>query len=95
MSPDPRGVDSLRCGTLGELMMISAALALIAVAFAAGYSTYLPRWRQQPRQELRSLDWRTYRSPTRLKYFDEHSPTPVVLSLLVVAAVGFVLRRYG
>jgi hypothetical protein len=76
--------------TLGELMMIAAALALLAVAFAAGYQPYY-----RLRQQRRSLDWRTYRFPTRLKYFDEHSPSTVVFSLLIVAAVGFVLRHYG
>ncbi len=78
--------------TLGEVLMIGAALALIVVAYAAGYQTNLP-WR--PFQRLPSLDWRTYLSPDRVKYFDEHSPSPIVVSLLLVAAVGFVLRHYG
>jgi hypothetical protein len=48
-------------------------------------------WR--PRRN--ALDRRTYRSPNRLKYFDDHSPTPIVVWLIVVAATGFVRRRYG
>jgi hypothetical protein len=78
--------------TVGEVLMVVAALALIAVAFAAGYQTNL---RRLPFQRLPSLDWRTYQAANRLKYFDEHSPSPTVVALLLVAAVGFVLRHYG
>jgi high-affinity Fe2+/Pb2+ permease len=57
--------------TLGEVIMIAAALALVAVgaALAAGYQRY-----DRPLREfLRSGEWPILRSPFRLKFFDEHS----------------------
>jgi hypothetical protein len=77
--------------TLGEVIMIAAALALVAVALAAGYSPYFLQWREL----LRSGDWRAFQSRDRLKFFDEHSVWTVFLPLLLVAGVGLVLRQYG
>jgi hypothetical protein len=77
--------------TLGEGIMIAAALALVAVAISAGYSPYFLQWREL----LRSGDWRAFGSRHRLKFFDEHSVWTVFLPLLLVAGVGLLLRHYG
>jgi hypothetical protein len=77
--------------TLGEVIMIAAALALVAVAFAAGY----PRFDWPLRAFLRSGEWPVLRSPFRLKFFHEHSAWTVFLPLFLVLGVGWVLRHYG
>jgi hypothetical protein len=77
--------------TLGEVMMTVAALALIAVALTAGYQPYFREWRGL----LRSGDWQAYRSPNRLRFFDDHSVWIAFLPLFLVAGVGWVLSRYG
>lgn len=77
--------------TVGEVIMIAAALALVAAAIAAGYNPYFLQWREL----LRSGDWRAFQSRYRLKFFDEHSVWTVFLPLLLVAGVGWVLRHYG
>lgn len=68
--------------------MIAAALALISVAFAAGY----PRFDRPLREYIRSGKWRVLHSPFRLKFFDEHSPWTVFLPLFLVLGLGWVLR---
>ena len=76
--------------TLGEVIMIAAALALVAVAIAAGYS-----WNNRPLRELfRPIEWPVRPSPY-LKFFDEHSAWTVLLPLFLVLGVGWVLRHYG
>jgi hypothetical protein len=76
--------------TLGEVIMIAAALALVAVAFAAGYSLF-----DRPLRELlRPVKWPVRLSPY-LKFFDEHSAWTVFLPLFLVIGVGWVLRHYG
>ena len=70
--------------------MIAAALALVAVAFAAGYS----RFDRPLREFFRSGEWPVRPSPY-LKFFDEHSAWTVFLQLFLVLGVGWVLRHYG
>jgi len=77
--------------TLGEVIMIAAALALVAVAFAAGY----PRFDRPWREFFRSGEWPVLRSPFGIKFFDEHSAWTVFLPLFLVIGVGWVLRHYG
>jgi hypothetical protein len=77
--------------TLGEVIMIAAALALVAVAFAAGYQ----RFDRPLRALLGSGEWPVLRSPFRLKFFDRHSAWAVFLPLFLVLGVGWVLRHYG
>jgi hypothetical protein len=76
--------------TLGEVVMIAAALALVAVAFAAGSS----RFDRPLREFFRSGELPVRLSP-HLKFFDEHSAWTVFLPLFVVFGVGWVLRHYG
>jgi hypothetical protein len=76
--------------TAGEVIMFAAALALLAVVFAAGYS----RFDRPLREFLRSGEWPVRSSPY-LKFFDEHPPWAVFLPLFLVLGVGWVLRHYG
>jgi hypothetical protein len=77
--------------TLGEVIMIAAALALLAVAFPAGYRRF-----DRPLSEfLRSGEWPALRSPFRLKFFDEHSAWTVFLPLFLLIGVGWLLHRFG
>jgi len=76
--------------TLGDVIMATAALGLVAVAIAAGYSMY-----DRPLRELlRSGEWPVRPSPY-IKFFDEHSAWTVFLPLFLVIGVGWVLRHYG
>ena len=71
--------------------MIAAALALVAVAFAAGYRRF-----DRPLHEfLRSGEWPVLRSPFGLTFFDKHSAWTVFLPLFLVLGVGWVLSHYG
>jgi hypothetical protein len=90
MIPEPSGSRLREMRTLGEVVMIAAALALVAVAFAAGYS----RFDRPLREVLRSGEWLVRPSPY-LKFFDEHSAWTVFLPLFLVIGVGWVLRHYG
>jgi hypothetical protein len=81
----------MRMRTLGDVIMIAAALALVAVAFAAGYQRF-----DRPLRELsRSGDLPVLRSPFRLKFFDEHSPWAIFLPLFLVLGAGWVLHHDG
>jgi hypothetical protein len=77
--------------TLGDVIMIAAALALVGVAFAAGY----PRFDRPLREFLRSGEWPVRPSSPHLKFFREHSAWTVFLPLFLVLGVGWVLRHYG
>lgn len=76
---------------LGEVIMIAAAVALVAVACAAGYSLFDRPWREL----LRPVELPVRRSPPYLKFFNDHSVWTVVLPLFLVLGVGWVLRHYG
>ena len=77
--------------TLGEVIMIVAALALVAVACAAGYSQQFNR---SLRELFRPVEWPFRRSPY-LTFFDEHSAWTVFLPLFLVLGVGWALRHFG
>lgn len=77
--------------TLGEVIMIAAALALVAVPFAAGYTGFA----RPLREFLRSGEWPVRRSPFQLKFFDEQSAWTVFVPLFLVLGVGWVIRHYG
>ncbi len=75
--------------TLGEVIMIAAALAIIAVAVAY-------QWFDRPLREfLRSGEWRVLRPHFGLKFFNEHSAWAVFLPLFLLLGVGWGLRHYG
>jgi len=77
--------------TLGDVIMAAAALGLVAVVIAAGYSMY-----DRPvREPLRSGELPVRRPSPYLKFFDEHSAWTVLLPLFLVLGVGWVLRHYG
>jgi hypothetical protein len=78
--------------TLGEVIMIAAALACLAVAVAAGYG-YLMGDRPL-REVFRPLEWPVRPAPY-LKFFDEHSAWTVLLPPFLILGVGWVLRHYG
>jgi hypothetical protein len=75
--------------TLGDVIMIAAALALVAVLIVAGYSPP-----DRPLREFKPIEWPMHRSPY-LKFFDEHSAWTVFLPLFLILGVGWVLRHYG
>lgn len=79
--------------TLGEVIMTAAALALVAVAWAAGYQRFNRPFDMPLRQYLRGerpvIRWRG------LKFFDEHSPWTVFLPLFLLVGVGWLLSHYG
>jgi hypothetical protein len=78
--------------TLGEVIMIAAALACFAVAVAAGYGYLLG---DRPLREFfRPLEFAVRPSPY-LKFFEEHSMWTVLLPLFLVLGVGWGLRHYG
>lgn len=78
--------------TLGEVIMIAAALASFVVAVAAGYG-YLAGDRPL-REFFRPLEWPVRPSPY-LKFFEDHSAWTVLLPLFLVFGVGWVLRDFG
>jgi uncharacterized membrane protein YphA (DoxX/SURF4 family) len=78
--------------TLGEVIMIAAALACFAVAVAAGYGYLLG---DRPLREFfRPVEFGVH-PPPYLKFFEEHSAWTVLLPLLLVFGVGWVLHHYG
>jgi hypothetical protein len=77
--------------TLGDVIMVAAALGLVAVAIAAGYSLLQDR---PLREFFKPVEWPLRRSPY-LKFLDEHSEWTVLLPLFLVLGVGWVLRHYG
>ena len=77
--------------TLGDVIMIAAVLALIAVACAAGYS---PQFNRPFRELFRPFEWPFRRSPY-LKFFDEHSAWTVFFPLFLLLGFGWMLRHYG
>jgi hypothetical protein len=77
--------------TLGDVIMVVAALGLVAVVIAAGYSLS-----DRPLRELfRPVEWPPVRRSPYLKFFDEHSAWTVLLPLFLVLGVGWALRHYG
>jgi hypothetical protein len=77
--------------TLGDVIMIAAALALFAIAVAAGYELYNRLWRQLRRPG----EWLFSRSPYRLKFFDEHSAWALFLPFFLILGVGWGPRHCG
>jgi hypothetical protein len=76
--------------TLGEVIMIAAVLAILAVVFAAGYFL-----NDRPLREVfRPVEWPVRQSP-HLRFFAEHSAWTVLLPLFLVLGVGWVLHDYG
>jgi hypothetical protein len=77
--------------TLGDVIMVAAALGLVAVAVAAGYSRY-----DRPLTEFfNPVEWPPVRRSPYLRFFDEHSAWTVLLPLFLLVGVGWVLRHYG
>ena len=78
--------------TLGEVIMITAAWALVAVGvvLAIRYP-----WPDRPlRKFLRSGEWPVLRSPYP-RFVGEHSAWTVIRPLILALGVGWVLRHYG
>ena len=76
--------------TLGDVIMIAAVLAILAVAYAAGYDV-----NDRPLRELfRPVELPMRRSP-HLRFFAEHSAWTVIRPLILALGVGWVLRHYG
>jgi hypothetical protein len=90
MTPEPSGTRLSEMRTLGDVIMVAAALGLVAVAIAAGYSLY-----DRPVREFSTpVEWPLRRSPY-LRFFDEHSAWTVLLPLFLILGVGWVVRHYG
>lgn len=76
--------------TLGDVIMTAAVVAIVAVAYLAGYAI-----NDRPLRELfRPVEWPMRRSP-HLRFFAEHSAWTVFLPLFLVGGAGWVLRHYG
>lgn len=76
--------------TLGDVITIAAVVAILAVAYAAGYYV-----NDRPLREIfRPVVWPMRRSP-HLRFFAEHSAWTVFLPLFLILGVGWMLRHYG
>ena len=77
--------------TVGDVILVVAALGLAAVVITAGYSLD-----DRPLRELfRPVEWPPVRRSPYLRFFDEHSPWTVILPLILLLGIGWGLRHYG